>query len=309
MRTTPPLTLVVDGDAAARTLACSVIERQLGWRTREADSAAAALAALADLTATTVLTGQRMTDGTAVELVDRIRQSYAGVPVLLLIDAGGEKLGLEALRRGAASYIPKAELETELAASLEQIAAAAQAAHCRRRIQSALRRVELEFVIENDPALVPALVQHLQEHLRAMRMCDQTALIRIGVALEEALVNGMYHGNLEVSSSLRQVDENQFERLIEERRQLTPYRDRPLTVGAQISPTVATFVVSDGGAGFDPKSLPDPTDPVNLETVGGRGLLLIRTFMDEVQFNTTGNQITMVKRCGSAVADSRSAVG
>ena len=47
---------------------------------------------------------------------------------------------------------------------------------------------------------------------------------------------------------------------------------------------------------------PDPTDPANLERVGGRGLLLIRTFMDEVTFNDRGNQITLVKRRESKAA-------
>ena len=52
----------------------------------------------------------------------------------------------------------------------------------------------------------------------------------------------------------------------------------------------------------DPKKLPDPTDPENLEKVSGRGLLLMRTFMDEVSFNSTGNQVTMVKKCTAACA-------
>ncbi|MGE0608143.1 MAG: ATP-binding protein, partial [Pirellulales bacterium] len=48
--------------------------------------------------------------------------------------------------------------------------------------------------------------------------------------------------------------------------------------------------------GFDPSKLPDPTDPANLEKASGRGLLLMRSFMDEVTYNATGNQITLVKR-------------
>jgi len=54
-------------------------------------------------------------------------------------------------------------------------------------------------------------------------------------------------------------------------------------------------VVRDDGAGFDRALLPDPTDPTNLERVSGRGLLLINTFMDRVEHNASGNEITMVK--------------
>ena len=45
----------------------------------------------------------------------------------------------------------------------------------------------------------------------------------------------------------------------------------------------------------------DPTDPANLEKASGRGLLLMRTFMDDVLFNETGSQVTLIKRRASEV--------
>ena len=56
------------------------------------------------------------------------------------------------------------------------------------------------------------------------------------------------------------------------------------------------FVIRDEGPGFDVTTLPDPTDPENLLKPSGRGLLLIRTFMDEATHNATGNEITLVRR-------------
>ncbi len=67
-------------------------------------------------------------------------------------------------------------------------------------------------------------------------------------------------------------------------------------VAAEESRTGVTYAIRDEGPGFDPSTLPDPTDPANLERVSGRGLLLIHAFMDEVRHNPTGNEITMVKR-------------
>ena len=69
-----------------------------------------------------------------------------------------------------------------------------------------------------------------------------------------------------------------------------------MEVVAKIDRSRITVAVRDEGAGFDPDGLPDPTDPANLQKVHGRGLMLIRTFMDEVSFNETANEITMVKR-------------
>jgi len=59
---------------------------------------------------------------------------------------------------------------------------------------------------------------------------------------------------------------------------------------------VATFIISDEGPGFDSSRLDRLIDHEDLVRIGGRGLLLIRTFMDEVTFNAASNSITMVKR-------------
>jgi len=63
-------------------------------------------------------------------------------------------------------------------------------------------------------------------------------------------------------------------------------------VHARLSRSEAVYVIRDEGPGFDP----DPTDPAHLEMPSGRGLLLIRAFMDEVIHNPTGNQVTLIKR-------------
>jgi len=71
-------------------------------------------------------------------------------------------------------------------------------------------------------------------------------------------------------------------------------------VAVEITPQMGRFVIRDQGPGFDPTSLPDPTAPENLEKVSGRGLLLMRTFMDEVHFNEVGNEVVLIKRgCGA----------
>ncbi len=56
------------------------------------------------------------------------------------------------------------------------------------------------------------------------------------------------------------------------------------------------FVIRDGGPGFDITQVPDPTDPENMLRPSGRGLLLMRAFMDEFHFNNVGNEVTMIKR-------------
>jgi CheY-like chemotaxis protein len=291
----PPLVLVVDDAPAKRRKVCDIVERTLGWRTSEAATGRQTLEQIGNTPPNIVVTSLELPDIDGVALVESIRQSHPFVPIVLMTTAANEKAAMKALQAGAASYVPKKEMAEALADSLEQVVAAARAAQNRRRLLSCFTKVEFEFVLDNDPALIPALVAHVQDQLAPLKLCDQNGVIRVGVALEEAILNAMYHGNLEVDSQLRQEDETRFHRLIEERRQTPHFAERKLTVRAQLTPERATFVVADDGNGFDPNTLPDPTDPVNLERVGGRGLLLIRTFMNEVSFNKAGNEITLIK--------------
>ena len=130
-----------------------------------------------------------------------------------------------------------------------------------------------------------------------MNLVDKAGLIRVGTALHEALVNAMEHGNLELTSELRESEHaSDYRKLVDERRQLPPYCDRRVLVIARFSRQEGIFVVRDDGNGFDPAKLADPRDPANLQKCSGRGLFLIRTFMDEVRFNDRGNEITMIKR-------------
>jgi anti-sigma regulatory factor (Ser/Thr protein kinase) len=136
----------------------------------------------------------------------------------------------------------------------------------------------------------------LLQEVAGMDIGDETARLRIGVALHESLTNAIYHGNLEVSSDLRQEDERHFYELARMRRGLDPYQSRRVEVRTTVDRCAVTFVIHDEGPGFDVAALDRPIDLEAVMRVGGRGLLLIRTFMDEVLHNSTGNEITLIKR-------------
>lgn len=200
------------------------------------------------------------------------------------------------MRRGASSYVPKRDLARELEATLEQVLAASQVDDQRQRVLGSLTRRDSRFVLENDPALVSPLVALLIEDLTALHICDATGATRVGIALEEALLNALYHGNLEMNSRLKEASHEAFQRQVALRRQLMPYKERRIRILANLTTADATFVIADQGRGFDPSTLPDPTDPRNLERASGRGVLLIRTFMDGVTYSPAGNQVTLVNR-------------
>ena len=288
--------LVVDDAPVDRLMTGALIEQMTGWGALYAESGEEALAVMARELPRIVLTDLNMPGMNGLELVAEIHSLYPAVPVVLMTAYGNEEIALQALRDGAASYVPKKSLETELASTLEQVATAAQVEHRHQRLFERLAQAELQFILENDRQLVPPLVAHLRTYLDRLNLCNETALTRICIALEESLLNAILHGNLELSSDLRQDGEEAYYRLADERRAMPPFRERQVFCNARMSRAEVCFTIRDQGPGFDPSTLPDPTDPANLGRVGGRGLLLIRTFMDSVTHNQTGNEITLVKQ-------------
>lgn len=153
----------------------------------------------------------------------------------------------------------------------------------------------LEFTLGNDPALFGPVVSAIGRHLTTYASCREAARYKIELALHEALANALFHGNLEVASQLRiDGDGSGYYQLAERRRQLTPYRDRTIDVQLLVGAHQVHLVVRDQGPGFDTSRLHDDRLPPP-ELPCGRGLLLMRSCMDEVSYNRLGNQVRMTK--------------
>jgi CheY-like chemotaxis protein len=297
--------LVVDDSAVDRHRAGGLLEKRPGLTEQEkrtgitavyASNGHEALGLLQQGLPDLVLTDLQMPEMNGLELVEQVRASYPSVPVILMTAHGSEDIAALALQRGAAGYVPKRNLARDLLETVENTLALTHAAREQERILECLTNAESHFLLQNDPALIAPLVGYLQSNLARVRLCDEVGTLRVTVALREALVNAMEHGNLEVPSNLKEEDDRAYQQMREERRRQSPYRERRVHITARETPAEAVYVIRDEGPGFNPDSLPDPTDPANLEKASGRGLLLIRTFMDRVGHNPKGNEITLVKR-------------
>jgi len=291
-----PTILVVDDSSVDRSLVGGLLARSGDFQLEYAANGEEALERISDSPPDLVVTDLVMPEMDGFALVSAVRERFPLVPVILMTSRGSEETAVQALERGAASYVPKRLLAEELADTVRSVLAVSQHERSQWRLMDCMTRSHSSFVLENDASLFYPLVSYLQECVSQLRLCDATERTRLGVALEEALTNALFHGNLEIDSELRETDEEAYYRLVEQRRRQSPYQDRRIFVEAYLSREEAVFVVRDQGAGFDPSRLPDPTDPGNLERVSGRGILLMRTFMDEVVYNATGNEVTLIKR-------------
>jgi len=113
---------------------------------------------------------------------------------------------------------------------------------------------------------------------------DEDEVMRISMAVREAAVNAVLHGNAYDPDKKVVLD---FE-----------------TIGNDL-----IITIRDQGAGLDPNKIPDPLSPENLLKTSGRGIFLIRSFMDEVhiQPSQTGTEIKLIKHVHGPSADAKEA--
>jgi CheY-like chemotaxis protein/anti-sigma regulatory factor (Ser/Thr protein kinase) len=243
-----------------------------------------------------VLTDLQMPEMNGLELVRELRAHYPIVPVMLMTSLGSEDIASLALKAGASSYVLKKNLAKELGPALKKVLAAVESARQRQHVRNSLMISESRFMFGYEPNAPESLISFLQDVLTRLDFCDHAGLYQVSAALTESIANAIEHGNLELDARLRESKNDDYAQIRKQRMQKSPYNKRHVYVTARLRAHKVTFVVRDEGRGFDPAHLPDPTDPENLSKPYGRGLMLVRAFMDEVRFNEQGNEITMVKR-------------
>ena len=281
--------LVVDDSTVDRTLATGLLMQESGWHVIEANDGKSAIALLKTSPPDVVVTDLQMPEMNGLELIEAIRKSHSHIPIVMMTSKGNEEIAVQALQSGASSYVPKRAFPTMLVDTVRRVLAAMHESRKHSELTEA-------FVLDNDVNLLMAMSRHLQSLLSDSWNLDRTDRLRTGTALEEALLNAMYHGNLEVSSELKEQDHQAFYALAEVRRASDPWLSRKIYVNVRLNPEEAIFVIRDEGRGFDPSSLPDPTDPENLARPFGRGVMLMRAFMDDVTYNSVGNEVSLHRK-------------
>ena len=127
----------------------------------------------------------------------------------------------------------------------------------------------LEITIPSDTSEARRVQDVFEQGLQNVKAPDKDVFC-IRLALEEALVNAIKHGNqMEIT--------------------------KKVIIKYTLDADVFEIMISDEGPGFDPNDVPDPTDIENLERPCGRGLMLMRHYMTEVNYNSVGNSVRMKK--------------
>jgi serine/threonine-protein kinase RsbW len=126
-----------------------------------------------------------------------------------------------------------------------------------------------EHVIPSDVVQGRHVLDELLHELEAQHW-NRHDIFCIHLAVHEALINAILHGNCGDA-------------------------EKTVQVTFQISPQKVRIEITDQGPGFDPQTLPDPTDCSHIENCGGRGVLLMRAFMSRVSYPPPGNTVILEK--------------
>ena len=281
----PSHILVVDDSPTQLQQIQFLLERE-GFVVQSAEDGVQAIAAIENNMPMLVVTDLQMPEMNGLELVASVKQTIPSLPVILTTSQGNEKIASQALKAGAASYVPKRELNETLIPVLQQVMAVNKAAQAVPAVSQNAVESTITLEVTNDEGQIPDIISRLELPMVELDLFDEGERMQIAMALDEALLNAMIHGNLEVSSELRQNDDGApYVNMIAQRKEETPYKDRKVTIKLEATNEQVTFTIRDDGPGFDAAALRDPTDPENIERAGGRGLLLINAFRDGVSHN------------------------
>lgn len=146
-------------------------------------------------------------------------------------------------------------------------------------IEDAIR--EFEVVIPNNTTAGQSVQERIIQLLEELRY-EERDVFGIRLALEEALVNAIKHGN-----------------------QMDPNKTVRITCRAAVDKV--RIEIEDQGEGFQPGDVPDPTADENLERPCGRGIMLMRAFMSSIAFNASGNCVILEKQRSEPEPEAESA--
>ncbi|RJP31483.1 MAG: response regulator [Candidatus Omnitrophota bacterium] len=293
--------LVVDDELMIRELLVEILTNAGDYHILTADNGKKALNICNDYEVDLVFTDLRMPEMNGMELLAELRRDKPEIPVVILTGFGRREDAIEALRLGASNFLLKPQEVDQVHSIASKILRMRMKKRMKQRIFDFFVEERQTYYIPSEIQFTLPLIDLLTEKVECVGICNQSELMNIRLALDEAMVNAVIHGNLEITSQSKGTTLDElvaFNQLVKERSKKEPFMHRKVKVSTQLSQDHALFTIEDEGKGFDWKMIPESFEDVEILANHGRGLILIRAFMSRVDFNEKGNKITMIKLKG-----------
>jgi len=233
-------------------------------------------------------------DGLA--LLEKIRSNEIDTPVILISGQGDVSNTIRALQLGALDFIVKPVYLKSVEEALDKIETVMAAERENKAAVELISEQKVVMSFARDLNKIRNVISYFNRYTQDLCGVFDLEANKLAICLQECLTNAIIHGNFKVESRLKEEDWSAFDQLIRERQADAELGGKKVFITLHQTPQALTFEVRDEGEGFDPAILPDPTHPESWLKLSGRGILFIRSYIDEVTWNDVGNSITMLKR-------------
>lgn len=293
----PPVALVIDdSDSDRRSL--TEIAEQSGFEVFEARDLGEGLEALQEHRPDLIVVDVHLGPQSGFTLLAEIREVHPLVPVVVVTSSRDSGLLEQALNLGASNFVRKPIDAGEYQFILDRIRRAVEEEASLHQVLDVVCERQTQISIPGDPTVVARIVAYLGREVGHHYPGYVVPLADIKLALYEALANAVEHGNLEISFAEKSAAMTQpggLEKLLAERRSHPRLGARMVHIVVIYGPDVVEYRILDEGPGFDPDKYTGPQALSDSTALHGRGLALIRHYMDEVSWNDDGTEIRMVK--------------
>lgn len=275
MNTSRITILLVDDSVTDRTRAAGLIRNaHADWDVVPANSAEQALQILATQSVDMVVSDLVMPEMDGRQLLSLITADYPLTPVVLITAQGDDQLAADCIGQGAVHYVNKLRLASDLVPVLEKVLEAeTQVVETCHVLQQVVRN-RVQFEIESNLKQISSLIDFLRNRLNSMQIFSGRKVRDVTTAVREALLNAHFHGRPEHSAA------NAVSRI---------------KLSMEVTQQSVTFRITDEGPGFDPRQLLSDSATASQLQSRTNGLQRMQSLMDRVEFNSTGNQVTLTE--------------
>ena len=288
-------------DSSTQAAEISMVLEAANHKVQHVTNGKQCLRALEDNMMDVVVTDLEMPEMNGLELVQVMQKNFAHIPAILITSQASSDLATQAMKKGAASYVPKEQMKDLLNDTIKDVLGVIRGDGSYAKLLATLKKNAYVFELPNDGSLISPLVNLIMQVVAGLETLGGTDLVRFGVAIEQAVLNAMYRGNLELTkteapSARAVLDRPEKYPKYQERITTSPYKDRKVYVEALATKKGVRVIVRDEGNGFDTTIAPFGASNEAMGSGIIRGLVLITSFVDKVEYNEKGNELTLVKK-------------
>ncbi len=237
-----------------------------------------------------VFIDNHLPDGSGLDAIKkgafRSKNSY----IVLITGYLNGDIIVKTIKSGVNAFISKPFKFEEIEATLFKALEYTSSKYNIKDAANLITEFQINMAIDNNPSIVKSVCKIITENVIRAGFFDDE--FNITLALTEIIHNAIYHGNLELDSSLKDESFTKFNNMALERMSLSPYKERKVYLSVFFDQDTLQITVEDEGKGFDWRKI---DFNLSLMSVHGRGLFLTKKLFNNISWNEKGNKIILTK--------------